>query len=58
MYENQIHLFGKVLKGFNCAPSDFFFQLNHLHTSFHLNRKYKFFIHRQGSAFKLDIDLG
>lgn len=54
----QIHLFGKVFGGFNYAPSDFFFQLKLLHVSFHFNRKYRFFIHREGSAFKRDIDLG
>lgn len=31
------------------------FHLNHLHISFHLNRKCKFFIHREGSAFKMDM---
>ena len=47
----QIHLLGKVFGGFNCAPSDFFFQWNLLYVSFHFNRKYKFFIHGEGSAF-------
>lgn len=41
----------RCLGGFNCAPSDFLFQWNLLHASFHFNRKYKFFIHSEGGAF-------
>lgn len=53
----QILLFRRVFGGFNCAPTFFFFFSEHFNISFRLNRKYKFFIHKEGSACKLDLDV-